>query len=58
MTDKQIFDATTGYGSEEIQKVFRICDETGSWCLIGGLALNTYLERVPKISSECGETRS
>ena len=44
MTDKQIFDATTGQGSDELQKIFKICSETGEWCLIGGLALNTYLD--------------
>ncbi len=44
MTDKQIFDATTGQGSEELQKILKICSETGEWCLIGGLALNTHLE--------------
>jgi hypothetical protein len=46
MTASEVFEAVTGSGSSDLALVVRILDKHGAWCLIGGLAVNCYVEPV------------
>jgi hypothetical protein len=46
MTSSEIFESVTGSGSSDFASLVRILDEHGPWCLIGGLAVNCYVEPV------------
>lgn len=46
MTASEIFESVTGSGSSDFATVVRILNEHGDWCLIGGLAVNCYVEPV------------
>ena len=46
MTASEIFESVTGNGSSDFALLVRILDEHGPWCLIGGLAVNCYVEPV------------
>ena len=45
MTLKEIFNMGIG-PSEELEKIIDICEKNSDYCLIGGLALNSYIEPV------------
>jgi hypothetical protein len=46
MTASEVFEAVTGSGSSDLALVVRILDKHAPWCLIGGLAVNCYVEPV------------
>ena len=46
MTASEIFESVTGSGSSDFASLVRILNEHGPWCLIGGLAVNCYVEPV------------
>ncbi|HUE81847.1 MAG TPA: nucleotidyl transferase AbiEii/AbiGii toxin family protein [Pyrinomonadaceae bacterium] len=46
MTESEVFEAVTGSGSSDFATVVRILNEHSPWCLIGGLAVNCYVEPV------------
>ena len=46
MTASEVFESVTGSGSSDFATVVRILDNHGPWCLIGGLAVNCYVEPV------------
>ena len=46
MTATEVFEAVTNGGSSDFALVVRILDKHGRWCLVGGLAVNCYVEPV------------
>ncbi len=46
MTASEIFESVTGSGSSDFALLIGILNEHGPWCLIGGLAVNCYVEPV------------
>ena len=46
MTASEVFESVTGSGSSDFALLVRILDEHDPWCLIGGLAVNCYVEPV------------
>lgn len=46
MTASEVFEAVTGSGSSDLALVVRILNQHAPWCLIGGLAVNCYVEPV------------
>jgi hypothetical protein len=46
MTASEIFEAVTGSGSSDFAFVVGILNRRGAWCLVGGLAVNCYVEPV------------
>ncbi len=52
MTESEIFEAVTGSGSTDFAKVVRILNQYSGWCLIGGLAVNCYVEPVYTLDAD------
>lgn len=46
MTESEVFESVTGSGSSDFALLVNILDQHGLWCLIGGLAVNCYVEPV------------
>ena len=46
MTATEVFEAVTNGGSSDFALLVRVLNQHGSWCLIGGLAVNCYVEPV------------
>ena len=46
MTATEVFEALTNGGSSDFALLVRILAKHGPWCLIGGLAVNCYVEPV------------
>lgn len=46
MTASEIFESVTGSGSSDFAILVRILNTHAPWCLIGGLAVNCYVEPV------------
>jgi len=46
MTASEVFESVTGSGSSDFALLVQILDQRGPWCLIGGLAVNCYVEPV------------
>jgi hypothetical protein len=46
MTATEIFESVSNGGSSDFALLVRILSEHGPWCLIGGLAVNCYVEPV------------
>jgi hypothetical protein len=46
MRASEIFEAVTGSGSIDFATLVAILNRRGAWCLIGGLAINCYVEPV------------
>lgn len=46
MTASEVFESVTGRGSSDFAILVRILNKHGNWCLIGGLAVNCYVEPV------------
>ena len=46
MTASEVFESVTGSGSSDFAILVSILNKHGSWCLIGGLAVNCYVEPV------------
>ncbi len=46
MTAAEIYNSVTNGGASDFAEVAAILDRHGPWCLIGGLAVNCYVEPV------------
>jgi hypothetical protein len=52
MTASEVFEAVTGSGSSDFALVVGILNRRGAWCLIGGLAVNCYVEPVYTLDAD------
>jgi hypothetical protein len=52
MTAAEIFEAITGSGSTDFASLVRILNRQSAWCLIGGLAVNCYVEPVYTLDAD------
>ncbi len=52
MTASEIFESVTGSGSTDFATLVRILNRHGAWCLIGGLAVNCYVEPVYTLDAD------
>jgi hypothetical protein len=52
MTASEIFEAVTGSGSTDFATLVSILNRRGAWCLIGGLAVNCYVEPVYTLDAD------
>ena len=52
MTVTEIFESVTNGGSSDFALLVRILNQHGPWCLIGGLAVNCYVEPVFTIDAD------
>jgi hypothetical protein len=52
MTAAEIFESVTGSGSSDFALVVDILNRRGAWCLIGGLAVNCYVEPVYTLDAD------
>ena len=52
MTESEVFEAVTGSGSSDFSTLVAILNRRGSWCLIGGLAVNCYVEPVYTLDAD------
>jgi len=46
MTAQEAFDAASKGGSSDLRAVLTLCGRHGGYCVIGGLAVNTYVQPV------------
>ena len=58
MTAPEIFEAVTGSGSSDFALLVGILNARGRWCLIGGLAVNCYVEPVYTLDADIVMTAS
>ena len=52
MTALEVYDLTTKGGGTDFGKVIRTCEALGPYCLIGGLAVNCYVEPVYTLDAD------
>jgi hypothetical protein len=52
MTATEAYDLTTQGGAADFARVVAACEKAGAWCLIGGLAVNTYVEPVYTLDAD------
>ena len=52
MTEAEVFEAVTGSGSSDFALLVSILNKHGRWCLIGGLAVNCYVEPVYTLDAD------
>jgi len=52
MTASEIFESVTGSGSSDFAILAGILNKHGLWCLIGGLAVNCYVEPVYTLDAD------
>jgi hypothetical protein len=52
MTASEIFESVTNGGSSDFRALVQILNRHGSWCLIGGLAVNCYVEPVYTLDAD------
>jgi hypothetical protein len=52
MTAEEIYESVTNGGSSDFAQVVAILERHGPWCLIGGLAVNCYVEPVYTIDAD------
>jgi hypothetical protein len=52
MTAKEVYESVTNGGSTNFAEAKGILDSAGSWCLIGGLAVNCYVEPVYTVDAD------
>jgi hypothetical protein len=52
MRASEVFEAVTGSGSSDFALVVNILSRRGAWCLIGGLAVNCYVEPVYTLDAD------
>ena len=52
MTASEVFESVTGSGSSDFALLVSILNEHGQWCLIGGLAVNCYVEPVYTLDAD------
>jgi hypothetical protein len=52
MTESEVFESVTGSGSSDFAILVDILNRHGLWCLIGGLAVNCYVEPVYTLDAD------
>jgi hypothetical protein len=52
MTATEVFESVTGSGSSDFALLVGILNAHGRWCLIGGLAVNCYVEPVYTLDAD------
>jgi hypothetical protein len=52
MTAEEIYESVTNGGASDFATVARILERHGPWCLIGGLAVNSYVEPVYTVDAD------
>ncbi len=52
MTAAEVFESITGSGSSDFATLVSIVSRRGAWCLIGGLAVNCYVEPVYTLDAD------
>lgn len=52
MTAEEIYESVTNGGASDFATVAGILDGHGAWCLIGGLAVNCYVEPVYTVDAD------
>jgi len=52
MTATEVYDSITNGGASDFAEATAILDRYGPWCLIGGLAVNCYVEPVYTIDAD------
>jgi hypothetical protein len=52
MTESEVFEAVTGSGTSDFALLARVLSVHGAWCLIGGLAVNCYVEPVYTLDAD------
>ena len=52
MTEADVFESITGSGSSDFAVLVNILNRHGLWCLIGGLAVNCYVEPVYTLDAD------
>jgi hypothetical protein len=52
MTAEEIFESVTNGGATDFAEVAAILDRHAPWCLIGGLAVNCYVEPVYTVDAD------
>ena len=52
MTALEAYDLTTEGGGTDFQQLIRACESFGPYCLIGGLAVNAYVEPVYTLDAD------
>ncbi len=52
MTASEVFESITGSGSSDFATLVGILNANGPWCLIGGLAVNCYVEPVYTLDAD------
>jgi hypothetical protein len=52
MTAAEVFDSITNGGASDFDALVRILNKNKPWCLIGGLAVNCYVEPVYTIDAD------
>jgi hypothetical protein len=52
MTESEIFESVTNGGSSDFRALVKILNQHGAWCLIGGLAVNCFVEPVYTLDAD------
>src|SRR5258706_2753852 len=52
MTATEVFESVTGSGGSDFARLVLILNQHGPWCLIGGLAVNCYVEPVYTLDAD------
>lgn len=52
MTVLEVYDMVTSGGGTDFARVIEVCKDLGGYCLIGGLAVNCYVEPVYTVDAE------
>lgn len=52
MTALEVYDLTTKGGGTDLGEVVRACESAGDYCLIGGLAVNCFVEPVYTLDAD------
>lgn len=52
MTAAEVFELTTKGGTSDFAETVAVCERAGAYCLIGGLAVNCYVEPVYTVDAD------
>ncbi|MDX2154134.1 MAG: hypothetical protein SFV54_25565 [Bryobacteraceae bacterium] len=52
MTAAEVYELTTHGGASDFATLIRVCEGSGPYCLIGGLAVNCYVEPVYTLDAD------
>ena len=52
MTATEVFESVTNGGASDFAQIVTVLNESGPWCLIGGLAVNCYVEPVYTVDAD------